>query len=98
VRRSADREPGEEHGGLTGVILLISVTPMPMTKTQVYFRDEELSALHEVARKEGRPLAELIREAVRTRWLRPVPDGPVALWTGPYAGSSTDHDGAFDDV
>jgi Ribbon-helix-helix protein, copG family len=36
----------------------------PMTKTQVYLREEELEALHEVARRSGRSVAALVREAV----------------------------------
>ena len=35
--------------------------------------------------------------AIRSRWLREVPDGPIALWNQPIDGSSTDHDSAFDE-
>jgi len=57
----------------------------------------ELAALHRVARRERRPVAELVREAVRVTWLREAPSGPVALWDGPFEGTSTDHDAAFDE-
>jgi len=74
------------------------VTPMPMTKTQVYFRPAELKALHRIARERKRPVAELIREAVRAVWLRPGASWPVALWAGPVPkGGSADHDSAFDE-
>ena len=56
---------------MTGVGKLHTLTPMPMTKTQVYFRREELDALHRIARARKRPVAELIREAVEetgARW------------------------------
>jgi hypothetical protein len=72
---------------------------MPMTKTQIYFRPEELRALHRIAREKKRPVAELVREAVRTVWLRRPAEWPVALWTGPLPKgvSSSDHDAAFDE-
>lgn len=74
---------------------------MSMTKTQVYFPPAELAELHRVAKKTGRAVADLVREAVRSRWLSNGPPGkgrgPVALWTGPFAGTSSDHDSAFDE-
>lgn len=74
------------------------MTPiMSMTKTQVYFGAEELEALHRLARDTGRPVAELIREAVRKAYPPRGARGPVALWSGPFAGSSADHDSAFDE-
>ena len=82
-----------------------SMTPMPMKKTQVYFRAEDLRALHRVARARKRPLAELIREAVEEKWLAPASPDPrpgfslIGLYRGPLpAGFSSDaHDGAFDE-
>jgi hypothetical protein len=68
-----------------------------MVKTQVYLPKAELQALHRVAKREKRAVAELVRDAVRTKWLREPPNGPVALWEGPFAGSSVDHDTAFDE-
>ena len=70
----------------------------PMTKTQVYLREEELAALHVVARRTGRSMAELVREAVRQVWLRPVSDGPVALWDGEPRRSSIEHDAIYDEL
>ena len=79
---------------------------MPMKKTQVYFRAEDLRALHRVARERKRPVAELIREAVQERWLKPPGHDArpgyamLGLYTGPVpAGFSSDnHDAAFDEL
>jgi len=70
---------------------------MNMVKTQVYLPREELAALHRIARRRKKAVAELVREAVRAVWLRPDTKGPVALWDGPFAGAASDHDGAFDE-
>ncbi|MHB8873109.1 MAG: ribbon-helix-helix domain-containing protein [Myxococcaceae bacterium] len=70
---------------------------MRMVKTQVYLPDEELKALHRLARQRKRPVADLVREAIRATWLRAGASGPVGLWTGPFGGSSADHDAAFDE-
>ena len=69
----------------------------PMVKTQVYLRDEELEALHGVAARSGRSVADLVREAVRRVWLRPATEGPVALWDGSPARTSVDHDRVYDE-
>ena len=69
----------------------------PMTKTQVYLREEELDALHEAARRSGSSVAELVREAVRQVWLRPQSQGPVALWEGESRRTSLDHDAIYDE-
>jgi hypothetical protein len=69
----------------------------PMTKTQVYLREEELAALHQVARRSGRSVAELVREAIRRVWLRPGARGPVALWSGPVKRTSVEHDSIYDE-
>ena len=79
---------------LTGVIDDLILTPM--IKTQVYFQERDLKALHRVARKSGKSVAELIREAVRQTWLRAAPTGPVALWDGQTRPSS-DHDSIYDE-
>ncbi|HTQ81148.1 MAG TPA: CopG family transcriptional regulator [Thermoanaerobaculia bacterium] len=68
-----------------------------MTKTQVYLRDEELEALHEAARRSGKSVAELVREAVRQVWLRPQSQGPIALWEGELRRTSGDHDSIYDE-
>jgi hypothetical protein len=73
------------------------MTPMSMTKTQVYLREEELAALHEVARRSGKSVAELVREAVRKVWLRPESRGPVALWDGEPRRDSSEHDTLYDE-
>lgn len=50
-----------------------------MMKTQVYFRDEELEALRKVAKRSGRSVTDLVREAVRQVWIQPaVKKKPVA--------------------
>jgi len=69
----------------------------PMTKTQVYLRRDELEALHRVAARSHRSVAALVREAVRRVWLRPVPQGPVALWDGTPGRVSVDHDAIYDE-
>jgi hypothetical protein len=68
-----------------------------MTKTQVYLREEELQALHEAARRSGRSVAELVREAVRQVWIRPQSRGPIALWGGELRRTSVDHDSIYDE-
>jgi hypothetical protein len=70
---------------------------MAMVKTQVYLPADELRALHRLARRKKRRLADLVREAVRDVWLRPAPKGPVALFRGEIRGTSAEHDAAFDD-
>lgn len=70
----------------------------PMRKTQVYLPDDQLTALHALARRTKRSVAELIREAIRSTWLRPEAKarGPVALWDGEIGLSSDDHDAIYD--
>jgi hypothetical protein len=68
-----------------------------MVKTQVYLREEELEALHGVAARSGRSVADLVREAIRRVWLRPETDGPVALWDGLPSRTSVDHDHIYDE-
>ena len=80
---------------LTGVSCTYKMTPM--VKTQVYLRDEELEALHDVAERSGRSIADLVREAVRRVWLRPDTQGPVALWDGAPAHTSVEHDHIYDE-
>jgi hypothetical protein len=67
-----------------------------MVKTQVYLRAEELTALHAVAKRSGKSVAELVREAIRRTWLRPGASGPVALWDGKVRRSSAEHDSIYD--
>jgi hypothetical protein len=69
----------------------------PMKKTQIYFSEEDLAALHETARRTGKSVAGLVREAVRCTWLRPTSRGPVALWDGPTKRTSVEHDTIYDE-
>ena len=69
----------------------------PMTKTQIYFPEAELQALHEEAKRQGKSVAELVRQAVRKVWLRPRSAGPVGLWDGPVRRSALDHDSIYDE-
>ncbi|OFV93652.1 MAG: hypothetical protein A3G76_14660 [Acidobacteria bacterium RIFCSPLOWO2_12_FULL_65_11] len=67
-----------------------------MVKTQVYLGPDELEALHRVAARSERSVAELIREAIRRVWLPPTVQGPVGLWDGQPAHTSVDHDSIYD--
>lgn len=67
-----------------------------MVKTQVYLREGELEQLRATARRSGRSVAELVREAVRRVWIRPGGDGPVALWDGELSRTSVEHDTIYD--
>jgi len=69
----------------------------PMVKTQIYLPEAELAELHRIAKAKKRRVADLVREAIREKYLRRPASGPVALWTGPWQGSSSDHDAAFDE-
>ena len=82
-------------GVLLGVVSGVTMTPM--VKTQVYLPENELRALHRVAKRKKRRVADLVRDAIRAQYLRGAPSGPVAVWDGPFAGSSADHDSAFDE-
>ncbi len=79
---------------LTGVSYDYTMTPV--VKTQVYLGPEELEALHQVADRSHRSVADLIREAIRRVWLRPTDQGPVALWDGMPQRASVDHDSIYD--
>lgn len=68
-----------------------------MVKTQVYLPEEDLKALQRVARRSGRSVADLVRDAVRRVWLRPAAGGPVALWDGEPTGISVGHDVIYDE-
>jgi aminoglycoside phosphotransferase len=72
---------------------------MSMTKTQVYLTEDDLGALHELSERTGKSVAELIREAIRTVWLRPSPGdlGPVSIWSGPIRRTSSEHDSIYDE-
>lgn len=70
---------------------------MPMTKMRISLRDEERDALHGIAKRSGRSVADLVREAVRRVWLRPDTRGPVALCDGAPAQTSIEHDHIYDE-
>lgn len=67
-----------------------------MIKRQVYFQEDEFACLQQTAKRSGRSVAELVREAVRRVWLNSESKGPVALWDGPVSIASTDHDSIYD--
>ena len=69
-----------------------------MIKRQVYFREEEFELLQTAAQRSGRSVAGLVREAVRRVWLRPMSQGPVALWDGPTAHNAMEHDTIYDRI
>ena len=75
------------------------VCSMPyMIKRQVYFPEEEFELLQSAAKRSGRSVADLVREAVRLVWLRPTEDGPVGLWDGKPRRTSIEHDTIYDEV
>ncbi len=80
---------------MTCVKLIHNMTHM--VKTQVYLPEEELEALRRAARRSGRSVADLVREAIRRVWLRPSADGPVALWDGTPSRTSIEHDVIYDE-
>lgn len=67
-----------------------------MEKTQVYLRKEELEALRAAARRSGRSVAALVRDAVRKTVLKPASSGPVAIWDGEIKRTSVDRDSDHD--
>ena len=68
-----------------------------MIKTQISLPEQDLKALRETAKRSGRSVADLVREAIRRVWLPPPSDGPVALWDGVPTGTSIEHDEIYDE-
>ena len=68
-----------------------------MEKTQVYLRKDELDALRAAAKRSGRSVAALVREAIRKVVLKPDSSGPVAIWDGELKRTSIDHDTVHDE-
>ncbi len=69
-----------------------------MTKTQIYLAEEDLAALHRLAKSSGKSVAELVREAIRRVWLRGAgAAGPVKLWDGRPRRTSVEHDSIYDE-
>ncbi len=80
---------------MTCVKLMLNMTHM--IKTQVYLREGEFEALRCAARRSGRSMADLVREAIRRVWFRPSAEGPVALWDGAPSRTSVEHDVIYDE-
>ncbi len=87
-------DPEQPWASLTGVIRANIMTHVK--KTQVYLPDEELEALHGIAQRTGQSVASLIREAIRSRWMEPASEGPIALFHGEPRRASVDHDSIYD--
>jgi methionine synthase II (cobalamin-independent) len=68
-----------------------------MEKTQVYLRKEELDAVRKAAKRSGRSVAEVVRDAIRKVVLKPHAAGPVAIWDGEPRRTSVDHDSVHDE-
>ncbi len=68
-----------------------------MEKTQVYLRKEELEALRQVARRSGRSVAQVVRDAISKVVLKPQTGGLVAIWDGEPKRVSIDHDSVHDE-
>ena len=68
-----------------------------MIKTQIRLPEEDLEALRRAAKRSGRSVSDLIREASRRVWLQPPADGPVALWDGVPTRTSMQHDSIYDE-
>jgi Ribbon-helix-helix protein, copG family len=67
-----------------------------MVKTQVYLPKDELRALHRAAKRSGKSVAQLVRDAVRQSCLPATAAGPVGLWEGDVRATSFDHDAIYD--
>ena len=61
-----------------------------MEKIQVRLRKEEVVALRQAARRSGRSIGELVRDAVRKTIIMPHTRGPVAIWDGEIKQISMD--------
>ena len=69
-----------------------------MVKTQIYLPSEDLEAPCKTAQSTGRSVSDLVREAIKRVWIRPAPDGPVALWDGVPSRTAVEHDSIYDEV
>jgi len=67
-----------------------------MVKTQVYLPREELRALHKAAKRTGKSVAQLVREAIRSSCIPSSSTGPVGLWAGEVRATAHDHDAIYD--
>jgi hypothetical protein len=94
VKRLDGTIRGKQSATLTYVSLTTKMTYME--KMQVYLRKEELGALRKAAKRSGRSVAELVRDAIRTVVLKPQAVGPVAIWDGEPKRTSIEHDSVHD--
>lgn len=69
-----------------------------MVKTQIYLSSEDRHALRTTARRTGRSVSDLGREAIKRVSIERPLDGPVALWDGVPSGTSAEHDSIYDEV
>jgi Ribbon-helix-helix protein, copG family len=67
-----------------------------MVRTQLYLPKEELKALHAVAKRTGKSVAQVVREAVRKVWLLEPPDSIVGLADATTTLTSDEHDRIYD--
>lgn len=89
----------KEKEGLIYVIKYYKMTYMKaMVKTQVYLRKSDLDALRAAARRTGRSMAALIRDAIHLVCPPPASSGPVALWKDRPRKTSMEHDSIYDEV
>jgi hypothetical protein len=91
---------GEPTANVRNMLTYVTYYPKMthMEKTQVYLPKEELDALRRAAKRSGRSIAELVREAVRKFVLKPNAAGPIAIWDGLPKRTSLEHDSVHDDV
>jgi hypothetical protein len=68
-----------------------------MEKTDVYLPKDELDALRATAKRSGRSVAALVREAIRKVVLMPQASGPVGIWDGELKRTSIDHNTVHDE-
>lgn len=68
-----------------------------MIETPIYLPEEDLEALRRAAKRSGRSVSDLVREAIRRVWMQPLADEPVALWDGVPTRTSMEHDSIYDE-
>ena len=69
-----------------------------MTTIQVNFPDEDPVTLPSLAKRTGRRVEDLVREAVRRVWLGPEARSPIALWDRTPTKTSLEHDATYDET
>ena len=72
-----------------------------MKKTQVHLPEEQLRALHRMAKRQKKSVAAVIRDAIRVALTEDAPTDagrrPIALWSGELEPTSSDHDSIYDE-